>query len=108
TGCPTQNFTPGNIDSTASAIRCADECQKDVIPPVSAHVSSLSDASSLIGRVASHTSRLISAASTFLANPSEIDFAMVSAVAPFSYCLVAPSGNLILIISISNHLGRQK
>jgi hypothetical protein len=44
---------------------------------------------------------LTPAAITFLANPSDIDFAMSIAVVPSAYCLTAPSGNVILIIKRS-------
>src|SRR6185436_10134491 len=62
------------------------------------HVYSFMLASSLIGLDRSQTWPLTPAAITFLANPSDIDFAISIAVAPFSYCLTMPSGNVILII----------
>src|SRR6185436_11727378 len=98
TGGPTQNFTPGNKDSTASAIKCADECQNVLLPSASFHVNNFIDASSLMGLVASLTCPFILAARTFLARPSEIDLAISNAVVPFSYCRTAPSGNVMLIM----------
>src|ERR1700733_540015 len=95
---PTQNFAPGKRDSTASAIRWAEECQKVDFPSVSVQVSSFSVASVLMGRVASHTCPFTLAANTFLANPSLMDLATSNAVTPFSYSLMAPSGKVILII----------
>src|SRR5437868_6105675 len=89
------------MPSTASAIKCAEECQKVDLPSASFHVSSLSEASFLIGLVASQVSPFTFAAITFLARPSLIDFAISNAVTPSSYCLTAPSGNVILIMPCS-------
>src|SRR5687767_9461483 len=95
---PTQNFTPGYNHSTASAIRCADECQKVALALWSSQVSSFKETSSCIGRVASQTSPLTLAAKTFLARPSEMDFATSKAELPSGNSFTAPSGNVILII----------
>src|SRR3954466_6622278 len=97
-GGPIPNFVPGKSASSASAIRCAEECHNVDLPSASFIVSSTSFASSLIGRVASHTSPFTLAASTFLAKPSEMDCAICSAVVPFAYSRTEPSGRVILII----------
>src|SRR6478672_2317110 len=83
--------------SIASAIRWAEECQNVLLPPVSSQVSNFSFASSCMGRMASHTCPLISAASTFLARPSEMDLATSIALLPFGYCRMEPSGKVIFI-----------
>src|SRR5690349_13721467 len=88
-------------------MRWAEECQNVFFPSWSVHVSNFSVASELIGRVASQTSPFTSAASTFLANPSDMDFAMSNAVTPASYCLIAPSGNVILIIQFSSFCSKE-
>src|SRR5690348_5059534 len=95
---PTQNFTPGNRDSAASAIRCAEECQKVDLPSLSSQVSNFNVLSCLIGRVASQTSIFTLTAKTFLAYPSLIDLAMSRAELPSGYSRTAPSGNVIFII----------
>src|ERR1700748_2450260 len=95
---PTQNLTPGKMDSTASAIRWAVECQKVDLPPGSFQVSRLTDASLRMGRVASHISPLTFEAITFLASPSLIDFAISRELIPSGYSLTAPSGNVIFIM----------
>ena len=98
---PTQNLTPGYNASTASAIKCADECQKVFFPASSSQVNNCKEASEVMGLVLSQTSPFTEAANTFLASPSLIDFAIPSAEMPASYCLTAPSGNFILIIGLT-------
>src|SRR5664279_1376103 len=96
-GGPTQNFTPGKVSSTASAIKCADECQKVDLAFSSSQVRNLTVESFFIGLERSQTSPLISAARIFLAKPSLIFFAMSKAVYPCSYCFTAPSRKVIFI-----------
>src|SRR6185312_9013838 len=97
-GGPTQNFTPGKVPSTASAIKCAEECQKVDFAFSSSQVRNLTVESFFIGRERSQTSPLTSAARIFFASPSLIFFAISKAVEPCSYCLTAPSGKVIFII----------
>src|SRR6185312_8839174 len=97
-GGPTQNLTPGKVSSTASAIRCAEECQNVDFPFSSSHFKKLTVASSFMGRERSHTSPFTSAARIFLASPALIDFAISIDETPCSYCFTAPSGKVILII----------
>ena len=95
---PTQNLAPGYLASMASAIKWAEECQKVDLPSLSSQVSSFSDTSVVMARVASQTCPFTLAASTFLANPSLMDLAISSAETPLSYWRIAPSGNVTLII----------
>src|SRR5664280_842647 len=104
-GGPTQNFTPGKLSSTASAIKCADECQKVDLAFSSSQVRNLTVESFFIGLERSHTSPLTSAARIFLAKPSLIFFAMSKPVDPCSYCLTAPSGKVIFIIQSTSIKG---
>src|SRR6478672_3762138 len=99
-GGPTQNLTPGKDASIASAITCAEECQKVDFALSSSQVRNFTAASFFIGLVRSHTSPLTSAAIIFLASPSLIFFAMSNAVDPSSYCLTAPSGKVIFIVHL--------
>ena len=98
---PTQNLTPGYNASTASAIKCAEECQKVFFPASSSQVNNCKVASVRIGLVLSQTSPFTDAAKTFLASPSLMDLAIPSAEIPASYCLTAPSGNFIFIIGLT-------
>ena len=91
---------PGNIDCTASAIRCAEECQKVVFPSVSSQVSNLTVASCWIGLERSQTSPFTEAASTFPGQPLADGFGNVHRRNPFAYSLIPPSGNVILIMII--------
>src|SRR6186713_1872794 len=84
--------------SSASAIRCAELCQKAYLPPSSFHVSNCNEASVVIGRVASQISPLTLAASTLRANPSLMDLAMSIEVVPSAYSLTEPSGSVIFIM----------
>src|SRR5437899_2023439 len=86
--------------SIASAMRCAEECQKVDLPLLSSQVSNFSFTSFSIGLVASQTCPLISAAKTLRANPSEIDLATSNAVLPFGASRTAPSGSVIFICSL--------
>ena len=81
---PTQNFTPGNVASTASANKCAVECQKVDFPSASSQVMSFNAASLLMEVEASLTTPSIEAAMTFFAKPSEIPLATAMGVMPCS------------------------
>src|SRR3979409_122063 len=89
-------------------MRGADECQKVLLPSASSQVSNFNVASSLIGRLASQTCPFTFALKTFLANPSEIDFAISIAAVPSLYWRTDPSGKLILIILYLKYLFKRK
>src|SRR5690606_233493 len=95
---PIPNLIPGYSASSASAIRWADECQKVALPSASFQVNRRTLESFSMGREASHTSPFTSAARTFRAKPSEMDFAISNAVVPSAYWRTEPSGRVILII----------
>ena len=56
------------------------------------------EASLWMGLERSQTSPFTLDASMFLAKPAEMDWAICIEVIPSSYCLTAPSGNVILIM----------
>ena len=91
-------FVPGKRFCTASAIICAEECQKASFPSASSNLYNFISASEFIGRVASHVSPLTPTATTYFANLLLILSAISKPVIPSLYSFFAPSGNVIFII----------
>src|SRR6187200_595646 len=94
-GGPMPNLTPGYKISSASAIRCAEECQNVDFPFLSFQVRILIEEASVMGRARSHTSPFTSIANETRAKPSLMLAAISEPFTPRGYSRTLPSGREI-------------